>query len=42
MGKPYKVLIKGQPVFLCCDGCEEKAKRDPAKTIEKASHGGGR
>jgi hypothetical protein len=24
------------PVLLCCDGCESQARRDEAKTIEKA------
>jgi hypothetical protein len=24
---------KGQPVFLCCAGCEAAAKTDPAKTL---------
>ncbi len=32
MGKPVKVLVKGQPVFLCCKGCVNKALADPAKT----------
>jgi uncharacterized protein (TIGR03000 family) len=35
MGVPVKVTVKGQPVFLCCKGCEEKAKADPDKTLEK-------
>src|SRR5262249_39048951 len=25
MGPPFKLLIEGQPVFLCCDGCQEQA-----------------
>jgi hypothetical protein len=33
MGVPLKVMVKGQPVFLCCVGCEEKAKDHPEKTI---------
>jgi multidrug efflux pump subunit AcrA (membrane-fusion protein) len=36
MGKPVKVLVKGQPVFLCCKGCVNKALADPAKTLAKA------
>jgi uncharacterized protein (TIGR03000 family) len=28
MGVPTKVTLKGQPVFLCCPGCREKAERD--------------
>ena len=33
MGKPVKVVLKGQPVFLCCDGCEEEARANPDKTL---------
>jgi hypothetical protein len=33
MGVPVKVLIKDQPVFLCCKGCVDKAKADPDKTL---------
>jgi multidrug efflux pump subunit AcrA (membrane-fusion protein) len=33
MGKPVKVLVKGQPVFLCCKGCVTRALADPAKTV---------
>ncbi|HUY91566.1 MAG TPA: hypothetical protein VMV10_22690 [Pirellulales bacterium] len=36
MGKPVKLLIGGQPVFLCCAGCEDAAKADPEKTLAKA------
>jgi nitrous oxide reductase accessory protein NosL len=35
MGKPHKVMLDGQPVFLCCDGCEDTAKADPKKTLAK-------
>jgi uncharacterized protein (TIGR03000 family) len=34
MGVPVKVTVKGQPVFLCCEGCEERAKADPDKTLD--------
>lgn len=33
MGKPIKVMVKGQPVLLCCKGCVNKALADPAKTL---------
>src|SRR5262249_53284525 len=33
MGRPVKLLLDGQPVFLCCASCEEKAKADPKKTL---------
>jgi YHS domain-containing protein len=35
MGKPYKVTVKGQTVFLCCDGCEDDLKKDPDKYLAK-------
>jgi uncharacterized protein (TIGR03000 family) len=33
MGVPVKVLVKGQPVFLCCKGCAEKARNNPEQTL---------
>jgi multidrug efflux pump subunit AcrA (membrane-fusion protein) len=33
MGPPVKVLLKDQPVFLCCKGCEKQAKADPDRTL---------
>ena len=33
MGPPVKVMIKDEPVFLCCEGCERKALADPKKTL---------
>ena len=35
MGTPFKVMIKDQPVFLCCGGCEKKALKNPDKTLAK-------
>jgi hypothetical protein len=35
MGLPVKLVIKGQPVFLCCGGCEKKALANPDKTLAK-------
>jgi hypothetical protein len=35
MGEPLKILVKDQPVFLCCKGCEKKALADPDKTLAK-------
>jgi Cu(I)/Ag(I) efflux system membrane fusion protein len=34
MGVPIKIDVNGQPVFLCCIGCEEGAKKDAAKTLK--------
>jgi multidrug efflux pump subunit AcrA (membrane-fusion protein) len=33
MGKPVKLMLKGKPVFVCCAGCEDEAREDPAKTL---------
>ena len=33
MGPPFKLDIKGQPVFVCCKGCKRKAEADPDKTL---------
>ena len=35
MGTPARVVVSGQVVFLCCDGCEGALKRDPAKYLAK-------
>ena len=35
MGKPYKVTVKGQEVFLCCQGCEGEIKENPEKYLAK-------
>jgi Cu(I)/Ag(I) efflux system membrane fusion protein len=34
MGPPVKVVIGNHPVFLCCEGCEDRAKENPAKTLD--------
>jgi uncharacterized protein (TIGR03000 family) len=35
MGPPIKMTLKGQPVFLCCEDCADKARKDPDKTLTK-------
>jgi membrane fusion protein, copper/silver efflux system len=35
MGEPVKLMIEGQPVFLCCTGCKEEALADARKTLSK-------
>lgn len=35
MGKPPKLTIEGQEVFLCCDGCEDRLRSEPAKYLAK-------
>jgi Cu(I)/Ag(I) efflux system membrane fusion protein len=36
MGTPFKLMIEGQPVFLCCEGCQEKAVANSKETLNKA------
>jgi hypothetical protein len=38
MGKPVKVVLRNQPVFLCCKGCVLKANKDPLATLKKVEH----
>lgn len=33
MGTPLKVMVDGQPVFLCCKGCQRRALANPQKTL---------
>jgi membrane fusion protein, copper/silver efflux system len=33
MGVPYKVMLHGQAVFLCCDGCAERAQANAAAAL---------
>jgi Cu(I)/Ag(I) efflux system membrane fusion protein len=35
MGTPLKVMLKGQPVFLCCSGCKDDAEQNQGKTLAK-------
>jgi multidrug efflux pump subunit AcrA (membrane-fusion protein)/YHS domain-containing protein len=35
MGKPFKLILEGRTLFLCCQGCEQAAKADPAATLKK-------
>jgi Cu(I)/Ag(I) efflux system membrane fusion protein len=35
MSVPFKVVIQGEPVFLCCDGCEEEARAQPERTLAR-------
>ena len=36
MGVPVKILIKSQPVFLCCKGCIAQAQNNPDRTLARA------
>ena len=33
MGTPFKIMIRNQPVFLCCDGCQDEAKENEDRTL---------
>jgi membrane fusion protein, copper/silver efflux system len=33
MGAPIKLMIEGRPVFLCCEGCRDKALENPSTTL---------
>jgi Cu(I)/Ag(I) efflux system membrane fusion protein len=35
MGVPVKITLRGQTVFLCCQGCIGKAKRSPDEMLKK-------
>jgi len=35
MGPIYKVMVKGQPIFLCCKGCVAEAQSHPDQTLVK-------
>ncbi len=35
MGVPVKVMVKDQPVFLCCKGCRKAALAEPDETLAK-------
>lgn len=35
MGTPVKLVLEGQPVFLCCAGCKKAATANPKATLAK-------
>jgi len=35
MGVPVKIMIQDHPVFLCCKGCTDKAKKNPEQTLAR-------
>jgi hypothetical protein len=37
MGMPSKVIVAGQPVFLCCAGCEMEAQQNADETLRKVA-----
>jgi hypothetical protein len=34
-GTPIKVMVKGQPAWVCCDGCQDSASQNPDQTLAK-------
>ena len=36
MGPPLKLILGDKPVWICCEGCEKKAKANPEKTLAHA------
>jgi len=36
MGPPLKLILNDKPIWICCSGCEKKAKSNPAKTVAHA------
>jgi len=35
MGRPIKLSVKGQDVWICCDGCRKSLENDPDKYLAK-------
>jgi hypothetical protein len=35
MGRPYKIIVKGVPAFVCCEGCARAAQEDPELALSK-------
>jgi hypothetical protein len=35
MGVPVKVMVEGEPVFLCCEHCQKKALARPERTLDR-------
>jgi YHS domain-containing protein len=35
MGAPVRVVVAGRTVLICCEGCEEKLRKDPEKYLSK-------
>ncbi len=35
MGDPIPVTVKGQTIYVCCQGCVAKVRRDPEKYLRK-------
>jgi hypothetical protein len=40
MGDPIKVLVGDAPIYLCCEGCVAKVKKDPETYLRKVKQAG--
>jgi hypothetical protein len=36
MGMPVKLVLKGEPVFVCCPACAREAEKAPDKALARA------
>jgi hypothetical protein len=41
-GTPYKVMVQGEPVFVCCQSCVRPAQEEPEKTLAQLKEFKGR
>lgn len=37
MGTPLKLVVNGEPVFVCCAGCKSKAMKNPEETLARVA-----
>lgn len=37
VGVPVRLNIKGEPIFICCESCRQKAESDPDATLKKVA-----
>jgi len=37
MGEPFKLVLDGEALFLCCPSCEKDVRRDPAAALRKVA-----
>lgn len=39
MGVPIKMMVQGQPLFVCCEGCQDGVNKDPQSALAKIRAG---
>ena len=37
MGTPIKLMLNGEPAFICCKSCQKRAEADPSATLKKVA-----